>query len=140
LNFASFALAGSVLGPLVVRNRFDVMLVYEPSPITVALPAIALRALRRKPLALWVQDLWPESLSATGAVRSRAILEPVRAMVRFIYRHCDRVLMSSPGFVEHALEHGVARERIEYFPNWAEAFYQPMDVKAARAVAPDFPV
>jgi colanic acid biosynthesis glycosyl transferase WcaI len=108
LNYASFALAASVLAPFRVRERFDAILAYEPSPITVALPAIALRRLRGKPLAFWVQDLWPETLSATGAVRSPRILSAVRSLVRFIYRRCDRVLVSSPGFVQHAVHHGAA--------------------------------
>jgi colanic acid biosynthesis glycosyl transferase WcaI len=139
LNFASFALTASVLAPFLIRERFDAILCYEPSPITVALPAIALRHLRRKPLAFWVQDLWPETLSATGAVRSPGIIAAVRSLVRFIYRNCDRVLVSSPGFVQHAVQHGAARERVEYFPNWAEAFYRPMGRDEARAIAPDVP-
>jgi colanic acid biosynthesis glycosyl transferase WcaI len=139
LNFASFAASAALLGPLRMRRPFDAILVYEPSPITVALPAIVLKWVRRRAMALWVQDLWPESLSATGAVHSPAVLRAVRALVGFIYRHCDRILMSSPGFVGHALSHGIPPGRVEYFPNWAETFYRPMSRADARAVAGDFP-
>jgi len=139
LNFASFALAASLLGPLRIRGRFDALLVYEPSPITVALPAIVLKRLRRTPMALWVQDLWPETLSATGALRSSVMLERVRSLVRFIYRHCDRLLLSSPGFIQHAIAHGVAADRAVYFPNWAEKFYRPMNREEASREVDDFP-
>ena len=139
LNFASFAASASLLAPLRIRGRFDAMLVYEPSPITVALPAIVLKRLRRTPIALWVQDLWPETLSATGSIQSRAVLERVRSLVRFIYRHCNRLLLSSPGFVEHAIAHGVPPERALYFPNWAEKFYRPMTREEASAQVDDFP-
>ena len=37
---------------------------YEPSPITVGIPAVVLRALKRAPVAFWVLDLWPETLQA----------------------------------------------------------------------------
>jgi len=92
LNYISFAFFASVLAPFRCRGAFDAILVYEPSPITVALPGIVLRWLKRAPLLLWVQDLWPESLSATNAVRKRWILRLVESMVRFIYRRCDRIL------------------------------------------------
>lgn len=139
LNYASFAASASFFGPLRMQQPLDAVLAYEPSPITVALPAILLKRLGRTPMALWVQDLWPESLTATGAVSSPAVLHWVRRLVGFIYRESDRLLVSSPGFVEHALQHGIPAGRVEYFPNWAESFYRPMSREDARAVAPDFP-
>ncbi len=78
LNYFAFAVSGAVLAPLRCRGSFDAILVFEPSPITVGVPAIVLRALKRVPLLFWVQDLWPESLSATGAVKSRWVMRPGR--------------------------------------------------------------
>jgi colanic acid biosynthesis glycosyl transferase WcaI len=69
LNYVSFALLASLLAPFRVRGDFDAIFVYEPSPITVGLPALVLKALKGVPILFWVQDFWPESLSATGAVR-----------------------------------------------------------------------
>ena len=75
-NYASFVLSAALLGPLRCRGRYDAIFVYEPSPVTVALPAILLKAIKRAPLFLWVQDLWPESLSATGSVPRAHSLSP----------------------------------------------------------------
>ena len=97
-NFASFALMGSLLAPFLLRGRiFDVIFVYEPSPITVGFPAVVVRALRKIPLVFWVQDLWPESLTSAGNIRSPWILKPVERMVRFLYRRFDRTLVTLPG-------------------------------------------
>jgi hypothetical protein len=75
----------SLLGPWRLRGRrFDAIFVYEISPITVALPAVLLRRLRRVPLFMWVLDLWPETLSAVGVVRSSRILGWVGALVGFV--------------------------------------------------------
>jgi glycosyltransferase involved in cell wall biosynthesis len=126
LNYVSFVISAGALAPLLCRGRYDAILVYEPSPVTVALPAIALRRWKRCALLFWVQDLWPESLDATGAVKSRLILQWVRRMVDYIYRRCDVVLAASRGFVAHALASGIARQRIVYFPNTAEALYRPL--------------
>jgi glycosyltransferase involved in cell wall biosynthesis len=75
---------------------------------------------------LWVQDLWPETLSTTGVVRSKRILEGVEWLVRFIYRECDLVLVQSRAFVEPVKAQKVASEKVLYFPNWAEALYKPV--------------
>src|SRR5207249_6539348 len=88
----------------------------------------------------WVQDLWPESLSATGAVRSQMVLRWVAWLVRFIYRRCDLVLVQSEGFVPYVTAAGTEPNRVAYFPNWAESFYRPVQVGPAapeRAEIPD---
>ena len=126
LNYASFAMSASLLGPLRCAGKYDVIFVYEPSPITVGLPGIVLKAIKQAPLLFWVQDLWPESLSATGAVSSPRMLRLVRRLVDFIYRRCDRVLVSSQGFTGHVLASGIDGGRVVHFPNWAESLYQPL--------------
>jgi glycosyltransferase involved in cell wall biosynthesis len=104
-----------------------VIFVFEPSPITVGLPAIALRKLKRIPMIFWVQDLWPESLVATGAVKSESVLSIVRVLVRFIYKRCDRILVQSRTFIDQIRKLGMDVSRVEYYPNSAEDFYQPMN-------------
>ena len=131
LNYLSFALFASILAPFRCTGGFDAILVYEPSPVTVGLPAIVLKRLKRAPLLFWVQDLWPESLSATGALRSGWILKAVAQLVRFIYRACDLILVQSKAFIEPIRAFGVPPQRIVYFPNSAEAFYRPVAVDVA---------
>jgi glycosyltransferase involved in cell wall biosynthesis len=131
LNFLSFALIASVLAPFRCRGAFDAILVYEPSPVTVGLPALALKRAKRAPLLFWAQDLWPETLSATGVVRSRRILGLVDRLVRFIYRRCDLILAQSRAFTPHLEAQGVPAGRIRYYPNSAEDLYRAVTVEAA---------
>jgi len=126
LNYLSHAFAATLLAP---RERFDAILVFEPSPMTIGIPARALRALTGAPLVFWVQDLWPESLAATGAVKNRAVLALVDRLIRWIYRGCDRVLVQSEAFIASVVAHGVPREKIHYLPNSAESFYKKMVVE-----------
>lgn len=139
LNYLSFAFWASLLGPLRCRGTFDVILVYEPSPVTVGLPGLVMKAVKKAPLMFWVQDLWPESLSATGAVKSRWILNRVATLVSFIYQGCDRVLVQSRAFVDRVQALGVDPERILYYPNSAEALYRPVSrgVVPGSGVLPD---
>lgn len=123
LNYLSFAFFSSFLGPLFCRGKVDHILVFEPSPFTVGLPAVLLRAMKSAPLSFWVQDLWPESLSATGAVRSEIVISLVSRMVKFIYRRCDRILIQSEAFREPVEAQDAAPDRIFYYPNSAENLF-----------------
>lgn len=125
LNYLSFTLAASLLAPLRLGRGFDVIFVHEPSPVTVGLPAIVMKWLTGAPIVFWVLDLWPESVAATGAVRSPRVLGWITGLVRFIYRHCGRILVSSRGFIPKVLAAGVEEGKIRYFPNWAEPLYGP---------------
>jgi glycosyltransferase involved in cell wall biosynthesis len=117
LNYLSFVISGLLLAPWRMRQKeFDVIFIYAPSPLLQAIPAIFLGWLRGCPVVLWVQDLWPESLSATGHVKNRTVLKLVEQAVRFIYRHSDLLLVQSQAFVEpvRALAAGTP---IAYYPN-----------------------
>ena len=101
LNYLSFVISGLMFGPWMLRKKkFDVIFVYAPSPILQAIPAIFLGWLKGCPVVLWVQDLWPESLSATGYVQNRLLLKLVELLVRFIYSHVDLLLVQSRAFEE----------------------------------------
>lgn len=134
LNYASFALSGSLLGPLLARGDYEAILVFQTSPITAALPALVLKSMRNIPVALWIQDIWPESVTSTGEVKSTTMLSGLRALVRYIYSKCDLILVQSRGFEASIHEIAPARRRIEYLPNWAEEHYVPHSGVAA---APD---
>jgi len=133
LNFLSLAASGCLLGPRRCPGPFDAILVYQPSPVTIGLPAVRMKRKTGAPILFWVQDLWPETLAATGAVSSRIVLGWVGSMVRYIYRRCDLVLVQSEAFIGSIESHGVPRERIKYLPNTAEALYRPVERRRALA-------
>ncbi|MDR7281968.1 glycosyltransferase involved in cell wall biosynthesis [Pseudomonas corrugata] len=126
LNYLSFVFSGLLFMPWMLRKReFDAILVFAPSPILQAIPAIPLKWLKKAKLTLWVQDLWPESLSATGFIRNRHVLRVVGLVVKAIYRHCDTLLVQSRAFVEPVARYA-ALDKIQYYPN-------SMDVRGTRS-------
>lgn len=139
LNYASFVVAGVGLGPLLARDRYDIAFVYAPSPITICIPAIWLRWLRGVPVAFWVQDLWPDNLLALGAVRSPRVLRAVEAMSRWIYRRCDLVLAQSEAFIDPIRRVCPDVRDLRVLPNWADTFYQPVEVAAGASERTEFP-
>lgn len=135
LNYLTFAVSASVAGLWKLRGRqFDAIFAYEPSPITVGLPAAVMRAVKRAPLVFWVLDLWPETLQAIGVVRSRALLQAVGKLVAFIYNRCDLILAQSKSFIPHIQKYAGDSKRVVYFPSWAESVFDMRHVAPAEEV------
>lgn len=124
LNYLSFAASASTIGLWKLRGRqFDVIFAYEPSPITIGIPAALMRTAKRAPLAFWVLDLWPETLHAMGVVRSPALLQAMGTLVSCIYRRCDLILAQSKSFIPQIQKYAGNNSRVVYFPNWAESVF-----------------
>ncbi len=126
LNYLSFAVFGALGAWLRLRGKFDAIFVFEVSPITVGIPAIVASRRFNAPILFWVLDLWPESLTAAGGVRSHGVLRAVDRLVKWIYRNCARVLVQSRAFVPEIARHGVPDSNILYFPSWGESLFQPL--------------
>lgn len=126
-NFLSFALFSSVLSIFLVKGRFDRIFVYEVSPVTVGIPGIVLKYLKKIPLYFWVTDIWPESLESTGIIKSSRVLGWVARLVQWIYYHSDKILVSSPAFIQKVKEQKVDESKIIYFPQWAESCFLKLD-------------
>jgi colanic acid biosynthesis glycosyl transferase WcaI len=135
LNYLTFAISSSIIGLWKLRRRqFDAIFTCQLSPVTVGIPAVILRAVKRVPMVFWVLDLWPESLRAVGAVRSPFLLRMVGKLVGFIYRRCDFILVQSRSFIPHIRKYTGEQRRIEYFPSWAETVFGWQDVTPALEV------
>ena len=135
LNYLSFVLSGLLFAPWMLRKKqFDVIFVYAPSPILQAIPAIFLGWLKGCPVVLWVQDLWPESLVATGYVRNRYVVGAIRQVVRYIYGHVDLLLVPSRAF-EGPVRALASGAPIVYHPNSVNNSFAVPGVGDAPAIA-----
>lgn len=135
LNYISFVLGACCFGPWKLRGqKFDVIFVFEPSPVTVGLPAILLGRLKRAPVVFWVLDLWPETLAAIGAVRSTRLLRWVGKLVSFIYNRCTIILGQSKGFLSSIGSYCSDQNKILYFPSWSEDVFSQTSTDKATEV------
>jgi glycosyltransferase involved in cell wall biosynthesis len=141
-NYLSFVASASVIGPWLLRGQcFDVVFVYGNSPILQAIPGIVLKQLKGAKLVTWVQDLWPQSLEVTGFVRNRHLLSTVGAVVRWIYRRNDLLLVQSRAFVG-SVKKMAGNTPVEYHPNPGEIAFEDQVTQRAPALslAPGFNV
>jgi glycosyltransferase involved in cell wall biosynthesis len=136
LNYLSFALGASLAGLWRLRGQAtDVIFVFEPSPVTVGLPAVLLGWQKSSPVVFWALDLWPDTLSAIGAVRSPRILKWVGHLVSFIYNRCTLVLGQSNAFLTNIALYCTDRKKIRYFPSWAEDVFTENEPVPAPEIA-----
>ena len=134
LNYISFIISGSCFGPWKLRNfQPDLIFVYEPSPITVGIPAVLLGKLKNAPIVFWALDLWPETLEAVGGIKSKTVLWGIEKVVRFIYNNCSIILGQSKSFIKSIQTHCYYPNRVHYFPSWAEVL-----PKASSGIAINF--
>lgn len=132
LNYVSFAISSALIGPWLL-DRPDVIFVYHP-PLTVGLPAVFLSRLWRAPFVYQIQDLWPETLSATGMLNNPRALRWVDQFARWLYARAHTILVISPGFRQNLLEKGVPAAQVQFISNWVDtATYHPVEPDPALA-------
>lgn len=118
LNLISFAAAATLIAPFSLK-KFDLVYFVHP-PITLAFPAWLLSVLWRAPLVFEIQDLWPETLCATGMLRSVRLLALVHRFTNWAYRRATAVRVISPGFRTNLVSKNVPPGKIHVISNWVD--------------------
>lgn len=119
-NYISFVWNGNKkIKQLISKQTFDVIYVFEVSPITVALPAIKAKKRLHIPLIMNVQDLWPENIIAITGIKNRFVIYLINRLVNYIYHYCDLLLVSSPAFIDKISSRLKGYTKIEYWPQYS---------------------
>ncbi len=119
LNYVSFAVTGTLCGLPLVRAA-DRVFVYQTGPLTQAMPAAVWARVFKKPVVIWTQDVWPDSVYAYGFKKTKILALFLDALIRFIYKPCGKVLISCRGFAER-LNPYTGNAELVYAPNWSLA-------------------
>ena len=117
-NYISFMLSTSIYCVIFLR-RIDVLYAYHP-PLTTGITAALFRVFRRKPVVYDIQDLWPDTLSATGMINNGRILKIVGIVAKLIYQTADHITVLSPGFKQAIVNRGIDKNKITVIPNWCD--------------------
>ncbi|BDG37657.1 glycosyltransferase family 4 protein [Saccharococcus caldoxylosilyticus] len=123
MNYVSFLLTATIK-TLFLKKDFDIVFVYQLSPITMAIPALLYKKLTGKKVLLYCLDIWPESIAAAGIGQSSYIYKFLLAISRKIYKNVDRILVSSYSFIKYFKDIiGIELQPINYLPQHAEEQY-----------------
>lgn len=126
LNYLSFVVSGFFWKEF-TKIKADYVFIFEVSPMTQALPGVWYAKKRKIPCYLYVTDLWPENVEIVAGIKNKRILNAIGAMVDYIYKRCDRIFTSSKSFIEAINQRGVGLEKLEFWPQYAEDYYVPVE-------------
>lgn len=123
-NYLSFNLSSTLAG--LFAGRQDVIFVMSP-PLTIGLTAFALGLVKRIPYCYNLQDIWPEVAVRLGMLRGRWTIRVFERLEKFIYRHSHKIFAISEEFKANLRGKGVADDKVEVIPNFADTdFIRPM--------------
>ena len=138
LNYFSFVISGWFW------NRFnkvkaDLVFSFEVSPMTQVKVGCGYAKKHKVPHYLYVQDLWPENVETVTGIHNRLIIGPIDRMVDKIYKRVDKIFVTSPSFIEAVVnrKNSVPREKVYYWPQYAEEFYRPLDKQTIDGIPDD---
>lgn len=133
LSYLSFTVTSFAY--LLFRRRPQLIYVYYPS-ITAGLAAVAIKWLKRVPVIVDIQDMWPDSLSAAGMMGNKRLIRLVEWLCQIVYRNVDHIVVLSPGFRRTLVERGVPAEKITVIYNWAAEVVDEASGSGTAAAAP----
>jgi len=117
-NYVSFFITSFICGLFKVTKP-DVIYSYHP-PLTTALSAMSLSLFKRRPFVVDIQDLWPDTLAATGMLNNKKILGVVGWVCKLVYSRASRIIVLSDGFKKILQERGVPSSKVEVVYNWCD--------------------
>lgn len=127
LNYLSFPFFAT-FRILFIREKFDKIFVFQLSPVTSAIPAVFAKLIYKAPIYFWIQDLWPMSLVDGGNIKNKFIISFFTKLTKVLYDQSYKILVQSKGFIDYINKQGVNLDKICYFPNSAESFYQILTI------------
>lgn len=123
LNYISYCLsaAGKIRA---LADDFDVIFVYQLSPVLMAYPGTVMKKRIQKPLYLYCCDIWPESVKVMVNKESSLFFRAVKRLSTALYQKCDVIAVQSPAFFDYFEQvHGISRQRLRYIPQYADSRY-----------------
>lgn len=128
LNYLSFVVTGCLAAAFKKWDEFDVIYVWQVSPVTMAIPALWLKKRFQKPLFLYCMDIWPECVKAMGFHEQGLFFRLVHKLSRWVYRQCDHIAVSSRPFFEYLEKtDGCDRENMSYLPQYGSEDFLAKD-------------
>lgn len=136
LNYLSFVITGFFWN-IFTKIKADYVFMFEVSPMTQCLIGVWYKKKHKCPLFMYVQDLWPENVEVIAGIHNQLVIKLIHVMVKYIYKYCTKIFATSKSFVEAIIKEGVDREKVCYWPQYAEDFYVPVERRHIAEISED---
>lgn len=123
-NYVSFVWNGCMKA-LTMKKDFDVIFVYQLSPVLMAIPAFVAKWFSRtKHIGLYCLDLWPESLVSLNISKDSSFFKLIKMVSKKIYNGADTVAYTSGKFEDYfRSELKIKQKNYKYIPQFADELF-----------------
>lgn len=118
LNYISFAFMAMLFG-IFMTKKADIIYAYHP-PLTVGIAAIFIKFFRKIPIVYDIQDMWPDTLKATGMLNNQRLLNIIGRVCQLVYKFVDHIVVLCPGFKKILMERTVPESKVSVIYNWCD--------------------
>lgn len=136
INYLSFVTSGFVWSKL-SRKKADLVFNYSTSPILHALPGIWFAKRKGIPFYIYILDMWPQSFETMTNIHFGPIIKVLHRICDYIYENSEKIFVPSKGYIQPLLDRGVPKDKIVYWPQYAEEYYKPLNPK--KVTVPEIP-
>lgn len=101
---------------IVLRGKFDILFATS-TPLTVGIPSLVCKWIRRKPYVFEVRDLWPELPREMGVITNPILLWFLSVLEWCSYRSAERCIALSPGIADGIKRRGISSDKVTLISN-----------------------
>ena len=137
-NYLSYCLSASWKA-LFIHEEFDVILVYQLSPVLMAIPAIVFKLIHKVPIYLYCCDIWPESARVLLKSDKSITFKIISKISNYIYKKMDLISVQSDSFIDYFVRyHGIKNNKVLYIPQYSSSDYLNEDFTPSDDKCVDF--
>lgn len=114
LDFVSYMLMAIIAG--IWQKKPDMVVATSPQ-FFAAVAGWVLSKFKRKPFVFELSDLWPESITAVGAMRPSLPLRLLERLELFLYRQAKTIIALTSAFKTNLTARGITPEKIHVITN-----------------------
>ena len=128
MNYVSFVWHAS-LTALTMKKDFDVIFVYQLSPVLMAIPGyVAKWFSKTEKIAVYCLDLWPESLTSLGIGRKSMFFRFMKRVSISIYKGASAIGYTSRMFEKYFTDElGLKNRKYIHIPQFADELFSDID-------------
>ena len=126
-NYVSFVIS-SCIKQYRLDADFDIVFIYETSPVTLAIPGELYAKRLNKPVFFYCCDIWPECVKVMIKSEQSLAYRVIKRLSKRIYQKADIIALQTEGFFEYFENvHGIKNNRLRYLPQFADSCYLEED-------------
>jgi len=130
LNFLSYMAAAGAAGAT-LRPRADVVIATSPQ-FFAGWAGVPVSRAHGAPFVLEIRDIWPDSITAVGALKEGRVIRALEGLERALYDAADHIVAVGEGYRQNMIRKGVPAAKIDVVTNGVDAdLFTPRPADAA---------